>query len=354
VDLFFVLSGFLITGILYDTRHARNYFRSFYARRILGIFPLYYAALAVMFVVPPLIRIDVLEHTASHWPWFWLYASNVLTAIEGWHSRYLQHFWSLAIEEQFYLVFPLFLLLVFYRGGRARMALLVLLLVLAVSIRAWVVHRWGIHAPVPLAGPEGGQAVAFVDRLYTKPYTRYGALLSGVIAAAIYRRGDAAKFFDRHRMAAAGALLLSLAAIGVVAVAPLHVSSAAWPPLASMVFLSTDHSAVAGGVAYLLLYALYPAGPLGRGLSWLLCWRLWYPIAQLSYSAYLLHPVVLERFYAVVGAHGPPAAVLYVVGPALSLLAASALYVFVERPFMNLRDVSIGKVAAEESQPATV
>lgn len=111
VDLFFVLSGFLITGILYDTRQARNYFRSFYARRILRIFPLYYAALAVMFVLPRLVGIDVLDHTNSHWPWYWLYVSNVLTATDGWNSRFVAHFWSLAIEEQFYLVWPLLVFL---------------------------------------------------------------------------------------------------------------------------------------------------------------------------------------------------------------------------------------------------
>jgi peptidoglycan/LPS O-acetylase OafA/YrhL len=111
VDLFFVLSGFLITGILYDARTDAHYFRNFYMRRLLRIFPLYYGVLVIIFLVLPLIpelRGSELSGLRSHQAWAWLYAVNIYLAIhDGWVLSYIEHFWSLAVEEQFYLIWPL-------------------------------------------------------------------------------------------------------------------------------------------------------------------------------------------------------------------------------------------------------
>jgi peptidoglycan/LPS O-acetylase OafA/YrhL len=117
VDLFFVLSGFLITGILLDARGAPGYFRAFYTRRVLRIFPLYYAYLAVLFLVVPLLlpSLDVKSGTQG---WLWTYLGNVLFAREGGFeaSPYTGHFWSLAVEEQFYLAWPLLVWVLPRRG----------------------------------------------------------------------------------------------------------------------------------------------------------------------------------------------------------------------------------------------
>ena len=111
VELFFVLSGFLITGILYDARNKPYYFRNFYMRRVLRIFPLYYGVLALVFFVAPLIpllRGSTLDYLVDRQAWAWLYAVNVYIARDGdWTFSYLDHFWSLAIEEHFYLFWPL-------------------------------------------------------------------------------------------------------------------------------------------------------------------------------------------------------------------------------------------------------
>jgi peptidoglycan/LPS O-acetylase OafA/YrhL len=113
VDLFFVLSGYLITGILSDTRHSEHYFRNFYARRALRIFPLYYAFLLAIFVLLPRVGLvlpepDVMHHQA----WFWTYVSNFYFARLGWLPMSTGHLWSLSIEEQFYLLWPLVVLLI--------------------------------------------------------------------------------------------------------------------------------------------------------------------------------------------------------------------------------------------------
>src|SRR6266849_5041940 len=75
VELFFVLSGFLITGILYDARNEPHYFRNFYMRRLLRIFPLYYGVLALVFIVAPLIpllRGPTLNYLVDRQAWAWL------------------------------------------------------------------------------------------------------------------------------------------------------------------------------------------------------------------------------------------------------------------------------------------
>jgi peptidoglycan/LPS O-acetylase OafA/YrhL len=108
VDLFFVLSGFLITRILLRTRQNADYFRSFYIRRALRIFPLYYAALAICAALFLLVPATHRMFPSAHDQFFqWLYLSNWIPLMDAADQRSLGHFWSLAIEEQFYWVWPL-------------------------------------------------------------------------------------------------------------------------------------------------------------------------------------------------------------------------------------------------------
>jgi peptidoglycan/LPS O-acetylase OafA/YrhL len=113
VDLFFVLSGFLITGILIDSRKSATYFRDFYARRTLRIFPLYYACLVAWVAFAPLLHpssavghvtIATMHHDQL---WYWTYLSNWKMGFDGqWPPMGTSVYWSLAVEEQFYLVWP--------------------------------------------------------------------------------------------------------------------------------------------------------------------------------------------------------------------------------------------------------
>jgi peptidoglycan/LPS O-acetylase OafA/YrhL len=133
VDLFFVISGFLITGILLDTRESPRYFRNFYARRALRIFPLYYLFLALAFLLIPLAQggpwwESEFVSTSGSPLWYVLYGSNVREAITGHEPAYvLAPLWSLSIEEQFYLSFPLVVVLVSPRSLRRLLLALVLL-----------------------------------------------------------------------------------------------------------------------------------------------------------------------------------------------------------------------------------
>jgi peptidoglycan/LPS O-acetylase OafA/YrhL len=128
VDLFFVLSGFLITGILYDSLSDSGYFRKFYARRCLRIFPLYYGVLFALLLLTPWLRIQW-----QHVQWsllLYLQNTNIIKPIYDWHSNSLDlnHFWSLAVEEQFYLVWPF---MVFFLRDRKK--ILIACVVLSLS-----------------------------------------------------------------------------------------------------------------------------------------------------------------------------------------------------------------------------
>ena len=119
VDLFFVLSGFLITGILYDTRNDSRFFSRFFARRALRIFPVCYLLASLLLLLTPLL----------HYQWRWLqvtfllYIAKVFAASDfslytvpsqsyAFMTADLSHLWSLCVEEQFYLLWPVAVFLV--------------------------------------------------------------------------------------------------------------------------------------------------------------------------------------------------------------------------------------------------
>jgi peptidoglycan/LPS O-acetylase OafA/YrhL len=108
VDLFFVLSGYLITSILIASKSKKNYFRNFIIRRTLRIFPLYYAVLIIVLICLFFYQNGNFQNLV----WYFTYTSNIGMAInDNWlhvgGNLELSHFWSLAVEEQFYLFWPL-------------------------------------------------------------------------------------------------------------------------------------------------------------------------------------------------------------------------------------------------------
>lgn len=139
VDLFFVLSGFLITDILMNTMNTKNYFKNFYARRVLRIFPLYYLSLILFLLILPSIPgfpLNMSYYQEYQW-WFWTYLQN-WTLIFHYNGKAiaLNHFWSLAVEEQYYLVWPL--IIVFVRSPRKLLVLCLTTLIIVIMARLYI------------------------------------------------------------------------------------------------------------------------------------------------------------------------------------------------------------------------
>ena len=192
VQLFFVLSGFLITGILLDTRAQPGYYRSFFVRRVLRIFPLYYGVLTVAFVVLPLCGLG--GQDGRHQFWLWTYLANYAAPF-GLGERVFPHFWSLCVEEQFYLAWPLVVRLA---GRRGVVAVAGVLVVAAIATR--MLLRAHLGEPV-------GHEAAY---MFTP--SRMDALAIGAAIAALLREPRCAAAID-----ALGGGAFAIAGLAVIA-----------------------------------------------------------------------------------------------------------------------------------------
>lgn len=343
VDLFFVLSGFLIAQMLLaeQAREGRVRLGRFWARRALRLMPAYWAALALVALLFP-----VNAHTA------WtnvVYLNNFVSfdhAFMGWA-------WSLAIEEQFYLLAPL-LVLALGAPRTRHLAFFVALALAALAARAGVLQGLGEGVTaLPLVPPWFGAQVhdpafvAYWDALYIKPHTRGGALAVGVVAAYLARSAMLAPRLASAKVAGALAIggLALMAAPTTVARLGVPEAPRALPEGLAGAYLVGHHHAFALGTAAVLLAATSGAtsGP-ARWLAGLLGARAWLPVAQLSYAAYLLNPLAAGALFALaaprLGAPADAAWAWALAAAALTFALALPLHLLVERPFMNLRPAS--------------
>ncbi len=139
VDLFFVLSGFLITDILMNKLGQPHFLRNFYLRRVFRIFPLFYLTLIIFLLILPHVKSYTLhtDYYTSHQFWLWTYLQNWLFIFKApYGDPVLLHIWSLGVEEQFYLFWPLVILL--FRKPKILLAIVLLLLV-AVGITRYLI-----------------------------------------------------------------------------------------------------------------------------------------------------------------------------------------------------------------------
>lgn len=196
VDLFFVLSGFLITEILLDTVNKPNFLRNFYMRRVLRIFPLYYLVLIICLLILPsfLTHLDFGYYTSNQF-WLWTYFQNWLFAFKTpYGDKILLHTWSLAVEEQFYLVWPATILLI----RRPKILLgIVLFVLVGVGIARYIIWDFKIedlaysslYTFTRIDGICIGCILALLMKInpnFLRKYTTYIVLLMAAINFAFY------------------------------------------------------------------------------------------------------------------------------------------------------------------------
>jgi peptidoglycan/LPS O-acetylase OafA/YrhL len=154
VDLFFILSGFLITRNLINTLGSKGFFLNFYARRALRILPLYYFALGFLLYIYPGLAAD--PWTRENQIYFWTYLQNFVLPSNPGTSPQLTHFWSLAIEEQFYLVWPI---VIFLFSLQTIKKLAWFSIPLFIVVRFFMIHHYGMSFSVMVM-----HSLARVDR----------------------------------------------------------------------------------------------------------------------------------------------------------------------------------------------
>lgn len=317
VDLFFVLSGYLIGGILLQARSSPNFYRAFYARRFFRILPVY-ALLLLSWLLLRSDRLDQLNGGILFAPrdvplWSYpLFAQNLAMALVGsMGCTWLVVTWSLAIEEQFYLVMPW---TVRQLDESRLLALAAGLVLLAPAVRLTLLEL----------SPRAGIAAVFL------PVSRMDALLLGVIAALLLRDAAARAWLQAHRA------LLSASALGLGLVF-LSLSLGDYGMI-SWVATPFGLSAVAFFYFVLLLLALHPAE---SGWRRMLRWRWLGWLGTVSYFVYLFH---LPLSYLLHGTlrHQPPRLVqpadygvtLLVLAATLGLAALS--WHMLEKPLLRL------------------
>jgi peptidoglycan/LPS O-acetylase OafA/YrhL len=317
VQLFFVLSGFLITGNLLDTRGAGNYYRVFIGRRALRILPLYYGVLLVAFVLTPLWATlpPQLRDTEHNQIFLWTFLLN-WSAPFGKIVFGFGAFWSLAVEEQFYLLWPW----VIARCDARR--------TLGVSIVVALVALFSRYALAAIHAPQ--------DALYMFTTSRMDALALGAAAAALVRMPGARAAIERH------ATRVATLAVAILVVDFFLTRGYAAYDAHSQAY---GYTVLATGFALLMLVTAVPTRGIPelvvRGLS-LSPLR---TVGRYSYAMYVFH-MPLHVFFGGALLHrlaGPnpthAQAFVYITASiAANFMAAAASYQLFERHFLQLKE----------------
>ena len=358
VDLFFVISGFLIGSILFKEFKKTNNisFTSFYLRRFLRLMPVYLVAILCG------IYLFDLSNSQNAWTNI-LYVNNFINISE----QFMGWCWSLAIEEQFYILIPASLLMLLF-SKRKKINILLFFLFLSVVIRFITVYVYNLFPSElywTLPGKEGWDLSFSI--LYDNLITRYGGLLVGVIAAYLYIYYNAElKLFFKSKVS----LRLFYLSIVIFWVVFFRIDFIYFSELtqyglmieerelnfiekiyfATVVSITRNLFSVAS--IYIVFSALFLKTSISEKINNFLSLKFFYPIAQLSYSAYLMHemfmlklyPSYSIKIYELLNENIIMALVtISLITIILTFLSSIILYVFIERPFMEFRNSSIIK-----------
>jgi len=273
VDLFFVLSGFLIGGILIENRDSPRYWSAFYVRRACRILPPYLAVIASFVVAAFVARAGlpaiawIVEGQVPLWSYLVFVQNFLMSQQNAFGPEWLSVTWSLAVEEQFYLCLPLLVRL----APRKALPFILLPLVLVAPIVRLLLLVFSTH---------GGFAS------YVLLPARADALLLGVLAAWALKHVGARRMLGRHTRGLYVALVPLVAGTAVLARKGPGIGPGASGWMMNVVGFSWLALLY---LTILLLVLLHPSGPIGwlARRSWLRA------LGTVSYSVYLLHQIVL-------------------------------------------------------------
>jgi peptidoglycan/LPS O-acetylase OafA/YrhL len=322
VDLFFVISGFLITKIVLDEGESKHFFWNFYIRRSLRIWPIYYLAI-LAFIVANLVLTQPFPMDGL--PYYLTYTQNVQRYWFGETPSFCKafaHTWSLAVEEQFYLVWPALVWLV---GSRRLVPLTLAVMTLAIVARGW----WQLDAQLLV--------------------TRCDGLALGGLLAALCANGNAMPRCSKRLPIAIGVIGVgSLTYLTLVTLSNYHRFVASTRTDARLSPLDSSFSLVGFNLLFFSAVGLCVSLTGHGALKFLRNRALGY-LGRISYGLYLYHNLILGLAQRATGSlELSPASVL--VALAITLVVASLSWTFVERPLLALKDRFAYR--GESKQPA--
>jgi peptidoglycan/LPS O-acetylase OafA/YrhL len=345
VDLFFVISGFLIGSILFKEykRTKTLNFKSFYLRRFLRLFPVYFFSMIIA-----LYFLD--GNGAERWTTAW---SNLIYVNNYVFKSYMGWTWSLAIEEQFYIVIPFLIVFLFPKFRKKRVLFTILAIIPIVLTYYYSVHIFNFEIPYNRE-IFGDIWQEWFWGYYMLTHLRYGGLLSGVIAAYIHinHSEQVLNFFQNKKNLSNFLILFSI--VSFLLISSLSLGQAA--PVEESIFYELPRNVgvyyeiihrelFSYVVVFLMMACLYSKSRIIQPLNTFLSASFFYPIAKISYSAYLFHVMFMEWFFPIFTEYSKNSLTTIqivftngVISIMVTILVAGLMLVFIEEPFNKLKN----------------